>query len=53
MVAVGVMKVGGEASVATINHVIGIVIIIDGVAIGGVAGAVMVWPSLGGWGFGW
>ncbi len=43
MVAVGVMKVGGEASFATINCVVGgVIVVVDGIAIGGVAGAVMV-----------
>ena len=55
MVAVGAVHVGVGAAVATINRVVGVVIVVvaDFVAVGGVAGAVELTVAGEGWGLGW
>jgi len=53
VVAVGVVQVGVGAAVGTINRVVGVVVIVDCVDVGGVAGAVMVMVTGEDWGFGW
>jgi len=55
MVAVGAVHVGVGAAVVTINHVVGVVIVVvaDFVAVGGVAGTVELMVAGEGWGLGW
>jgi len=55
MVAVGAVHVGVGAAVATINRVVGVVIVVvaDFVAVGGVAGAVELTVAGEGWGLEW